>query len=205
MVAVYATVSYVLWCRCIRSTTHRIPLLAVLWQATLKNGWSITSIRFIGSTIAQFVVARDWHCLSCLKFGHGDNRSGWFFTILFSIIAFVCFIITFFSFRANVLQPPPQQKMNIKEDIKETFSDVPLALCLYFTLFIFITLAMWGSAMSFLFPKLCRPTYPVQILEFARTGFHFYWNNWYRTGILGAFNLICPSRKRCLFHRILLI
>jgi GPH family glycoside/pentoside/hexuronide:cation symporter len=49
------------------------------------------------------------------------------------------------------IQPPPHQEVNIKEDIKSTFSDIPWSALFLLTFALFITLAMWSSAMSFYF------------------------------------------------------
>jgi len=106
----------------------------------------------LASTIAQFVV-QGLTLPLVNKFGGGDEGHGWFCTIsLFAVICFVCFVITFMVSRERIA-PPPQQKMNIKEDIKDTISDVPWRAMFVLTLFLFITLAMWGSAMSFYFEK----------------------------------------------------
>ena len=41
--------------------------------------------------------------------------------------------------------------MNIRKDVSELFSSVPWRAMFVLSLFVFITLAMWGSAMSFYF------------------------------------------------------
>ena len=141
MVAVYATVSYVLLMSAYSFNNTPYSALGGVMTGDIKERTSITSIRFIGSTIAQFIV-QGLTLPLVSKFGHGDNSHGWFCTILlFASISFICFIITFISARERI-SPPPQQKMNIKEDIKETFTDIPWRAMFVLTLFIFITLAM---------------------------------------------------------------
>jgi GPH family glycoside/pentoside/hexuronide:cation symporter len=49
------------------------------------------------------------------------------------------------------ISPPPAQKVNIKEDIKNTVSNVSWNSMALLTFALFITLAMWGSAMNFYF------------------------------------------------------
>ena len=116
----------------------------------IKERTSITSIRFVAATIAQFVV-QGLTLPLVNKFGNGDAQRGWLYTIsLFAAIAFVFLVIAFFSSRERIA-PPPAQKMNIKEDVKDTLSSVPWRAMFVLTLFIFITLAMWGSAMNFYF------------------------------------------------------
>ncbi|MBQ1979829.1 MAG: MFS transporter, partial [Alistipes sp.] len=47
--------------------------------------------------------------------------------------------------------PPPGQKSDLKKDIKEVFSSVSWRAMFVLTLFLFTTLAMWGSAMNYYF------------------------------------------------------
>jgi GPH family glycoside/pentoside/hexuronide:cation symporter len=49
------------------------------------------------------------------------------------------------------IKPPATQETNIKEDIKGTLSDVSWNSMAMLTFVLFITLAMWGSAMNFYF------------------------------------------------------
>jgi GPH family glycoside/pentoside/hexuronide:cation symporter len=140
-VAIYATVSYILLMTMYSFNNTSYSSLGGVMTGDIKERTSITSIRFIGSTIAQFVV-QGLTLPLVSKFGGGNARHGWFLTILlFACICFVCFVITFFSTRERI-SPPPQQKTSIKEDIKGTFSDVPWRAMFALTLFIFITLAL---------------------------------------------------------------
>jgi GPH family glycoside/pentoside/hexuronide:cation symporter len=155
MVAVYATVSYVLLMSCYSFNNTPYSSLGGVMSGDIKERNSITSIRFVASTVAQFVV-QGLTLPLVNKFGTSkdgvfDAQQGWLYTIgLFAIVAFVFIIIAFFSSHERIA-PPPAQKMNIKEDIKETVSDIPWRAMFVLTLFVFITLAMWGSAMSFYF------------------------------------------------------
>ena len=149
-VAVYATVSYVLLL--VVYSFNNIPYssLGGVITSDIRERTSITTIRFVVVTIAQFVV-QGMTLPLVDHFGQGDLQQGWLFTIsLFAVIAFVCFMITFSVSRERI-QPPPSQEVNIMEDIKGTISDVPWTAMFLLTFSLFITLAMWGSAMSFYF------------------------------------------------------
>src|SRR5574344_229786 len=152
MVATYATVSYILLMTMYSFNNTPYSSLGGVMTGDIKERTSITSIRFIGSTIAQFVV----QCLTLPlvnKFGgaKGDLQQGWLYTIgLFAVIAFVFLVIAFLSSRERIT-PPPTQKTNVKEDVRDTFASVPWRAMFALTLFVFITLAMWGSAMNFYF------------------------------------------------------
>ena len=81
----------------------------------------------------------------------GDKAHGWLCTIsLFACIGFVFLVITFFSTRERI-EPPASQKTDTRQDIKDVFGSAPWRAMFILTLFIFITLAMWGSAMNYYF------------------------------------------------------
>ncbi len=150
LVALYATVSYVLLMSMYSFNNTPYSALGGVMTGDIRERTSITSIRFVGSTVAQFVV-QGLTLPLVSKFGGGDDGRGWLCTVgLYAAICFVCFVITFLSTRERI-SPPPQQVMNIREDIRELFSNVPWRAMFGLTLFVFITLAMWGSAMSFYF------------------------------------------------------
>ncbi len=149
-VAVYATISYVLLMAAYSFNNIPYTSLGGVMTSNIKERTSITTIRFIAVTIAQFVV-QGLTLPLVDNFGQGDLQHGWLCTIsLFACIAFFLIIITFMVTRERI-QPPPMQEINIKEDIKNTISDVSWNSMALLTFAIFVTLAMWGSAMNFYF------------------------------------------------------
>lgn len=149
-VATYATISYVLML--VAYSFNNIPYTSLggVITSDIKERTSITTIRFIAVTIAQFVV-QGLTLPLVDRFGQGDLRHGWFCTIaLFAAIALVFFVITFCVSRERI-QPPPRQEVSIVEDVKSTISNLPWTAMFLLTFSLFITLAVWGSAMSFYF------------------------------------------------------
>jgi GPH family glycoside/pentoside/hexuronide:cation symporter len=150
MVAVYATISYVLMMTAYSSNNIPYTSLGGVMTSDIKERTSITTIRFIAVTIAQFVV-QGLTLPLVDTFGQDDKQHGWICTIaLFACIALVLFVVTFLVTKERI-QPPPAQEVNVKEDIKITLSDVSWNSMALLTFAIFITLAMWGSAMNFYF------------------------------------------------------
>ena len=193
-VAIYATVSYVLLMTMYSFNNTSYSSLGGVMTGDIKERTSITSIRFIGSTIAQFVV-QGLTLPLVSKFGGGNARHGWFLTILlFACICFVCFVITFFSTRERI-SPPPQQKTSIREDIRGTFSDVPWRAMFALTLFIFITLALWGTAMSFYFQSYVDQHSLYGFLNDIGLVANPDVEGGPGSAILGAFNLIAHSER----------
>ena len=150
MVAVYATISNVLMMTAYSFNNIPYTSLGGVMTSDIKERTSITTIRFIAVTIAQFVV-QGLTLPLVDSFGKGDQQHGWVCTIgLFACIAVVLFFITFMVSKERI-QPPLMQDTNMKEDVKITLSDVSWNSMALLTFAIFITLAMWGSAMNFYF------------------------------------------------------
>lgn len=151
LVAVYATISYTLLMTLYSFNNTPYASLGGVMSGDMKERNSITSIRFVAATVAQFVVQGLTLPLVGKFSVGGDAADGWLATIsLFAAIGFVFLVITFFSTRERIA-PPPEQKSDIKQDIKEVFSNVPWRAMFILTLFLFTTLAMWGSAMNYYF------------------------------------------------------
>lgn len=152
MVAVYATVSYVLLMSMYSFNNTPYSSLGGVMTGDIKERTSITSVRFVGSTIAQFVV-QGLTLPLVAKLGGGDDRQGWLLTVsLFAAVAFVCLIIAGLSAKERI-KPPRGQESNIVKDMREVLGDTPWRAMFVLTLFVFITLAVWGSAMSFYFQE----------------------------------------------------
>ena len=139
MVAVYATISYILLMTAYSFNNIPYTSLGGVMTSDIKERTSITTIRFVAVTIAQFVV-QGLTLPLVDTFGKGNLQHGWVCTIgLFACIAMVLFIVTFLVTKERI-QPPPMQETNIKEDIKITVSDVSWNSMALLTFAIFITL-----------------------------------------------------------------
>lgn len=151
LVAVYATISYTLLMSLYSFNNTPYSSLVGVMSGDIKERNSITSIRFVAATIAQFVVQGLTLPLVNKFSDGGDAGHGWLCTIaLFAAIGFVFLIITFFTTKERIA-PPQSQKSDIRKDIREVFGSVPWRAMFVLTLFLFTTLAMWGSAMNFYF------------------------------------------------------
>ena len=151
LVALYATISYTLLMTMYSFNNTPYSSLGGVMSADIKERTSITSVRFVFSTIAQFVV-QGLTLPLVGKFAEGaDKAHGWLCTIsLFAAVGFVFLLVVFFSSKERIT-PPAGQKNDTRQDIKDVFSSVPWRSMFVLTLFVFITLAMWGSAMNYYF------------------------------------------------------
>ena len=152
MVALYATISYTLLMTLYSFNNTPYASLGGVMTSDIKERTSITSIRFVAATIAQFIVQGLTLPLVGKFAGEsGDKNQGWLYTIsIFAVIGFIFLVITFFSSKERIT-PPVNQKSNTKQDIKDIFKSIPWRAMFILTLFIFTTLAMWGSAMNYYF------------------------------------------------------
>ena len=152
LVALYATLSYVLLMVMYSFNNTPYSSLGGVMTSDIKDRNSITSIRFVTATIAQFVVQGLTLPLVGKFAGEsGDKGHGWLCTIsIYAVIGFVFLVIAFLSTKERIT-PPTAQKTDTRSDIKKVFSSVPWRAMFILTLFLFTTLAMWGSAMNYYF------------------------------------------------------
>lgn len=152
LVAVYATISYTLLMTLYSFNNTPYASLGGVMTSDIKERNSITSIRFVAATIAQFIVqGLTLPLVGKFAGANGDKGHGWLCTIsLFAAIGFIFFIITFFSARERIT-PPTSQKTDTRKDIRDVFHSIPWRAMFILTLFLFTTLAMWGSAMNYYF------------------------------------------------------
>ncbi|MFT4224296.1 MFS transporter [Dysgonomonas sp.] len=147
---IYAGITYTLLMSIYSFNNTPYSSLGGVMTSDIKERTSISSIRFVTATIATFIV-QGLTLPLVNKFGQGDASKGWAITItLFAIVAVVLMIITFFTTKERIT-PPANQKTSVKQDLKDIVSCRPWKTMFILTLFLFTTLAMWGSGMSYYF------------------------------------------------------
>ena len=151
LVALYATISYTLLMVMYSFNNTPYSSLGGVMTGDAKERVSITSVRFIAATLAQFVV-QGLTLPLVSKFSEGSDKAhGWLYTItLFACIGFLFLLITFFTSRERI-SPPAGQKIDVKNDFRHVLGSIPWRSMFILTLFLFTTLAMWGSAMNYYF------------------------------------------------------
>ena len=195
LVALYATISYTLLMTMYSFNNTPYSSLGGVMSADIKERTSITSVRFVFSTIAQFVV-QGLTLPLVSKFSEGaDKAHGWLCTIsLFAVVGLACLLVVFFSTKERIT-PPAGQKNDTRQDIKDVLSSVPWKAMFVLTLFVFITLAMWGSAMNYYFENYVDPVALYAFLDnigLVSDGTSDSWGY----AILNAFGLIVSSPEK---------
>lgn len=146
----YAGITYVLLMTLYSFNNTPYASLGGVMTSDIKERTSISTIRFITATVATLVV-QGLTLPLVTKFGGENAQKGWFLTILlFACIVVVLFVITFFTTKERIT-PPVNQQTSVKQDLKDILSSKPWRAMFTLTLFLFTTLAMWGSSMSYYF------------------------------------------------------
>lgn len=146
----YAGITYTLLMSIYSFNNTPYSSLGGVMTSDIKERTSISSVRFVTATIATFIV-QGLTLPLVSKFGHGDAQKGWLITIsLFAVIVVVLLGITFLTAKERIT-PPTNQKNSIKQDFKDIVNNGPWKSMFVLTLFLFTTLALWGSSMSYYF------------------------------------------------------
>lgn len=149
---IYAGITYTLLMSVYSFNNTPYSALHGVMTSDIKERTSISSIRFVFAMGAAFLV-QGLTLPMVTKFGNGSEQDpiGWSKAIgVFAVLAVIFFIVTFFSTKERI-KPPVDQKTSISQDIKDLLQNRPWIAMFILTLFIFITLAMWGSAMYYYF------------------------------------------------------
>lgn len=143
---IYAWTTYILL-RVIY-TVNNVPYASLTAVMTLDpdERTSIASYRQIAANSAGFIVAS--LAIPMVNFfGHGNDARGYQLTMgLLSVLSVVFFIIAFFSTKERV-QPDPQQKTSLRQDLADLFSNRPWVVLFLATLFYFIAILVRGNVM----------------------------------------------------------
>ena len=147
---IYAYVTYILLMTVY--SVNNLPYAALngVMTSDVNERTSLSSYRFFFAMAAAFIV-QGLTLPLVNKFGQGDVEKGWSMTIgVFAILCVIFFVIAFLSARERV-KPDPNQKSSPKQDFADLLKNTPWKSMFVLTLFVFITLALWGSAMFYYF------------------------------------------------------
>lgn len=147
---VYAYITYILLMTLYSVNNLPYSALSGVMTADVNERTTLSSYRFFFAMFAAFII-QGLTLPLVTKLGGGDKTIGWTYTIsIFAFLSIIFFIITFVTTRERI-KPDPAQKSNPKEDFKNLLKNKPWISMFVLTLFLFITLALWGSAMFYYF------------------------------------------------------
>lgn len=111
---------------------------------------SLSQYRFFFAMLAQLAI-QGLALPMVARFGQGDDARGYQITMgIFSALAVVFFFITFATTRERI-QPPPDQKVDVRQDFADLGKNGPWLAMFALTLVLFVTLALRGGAMLYYF------------------------------------------------------
>jgi glycoside/pentoside/hexuronide:cation symporter, GPH family len=133
-------------------SANNLPYSALSGVITgnLTERTSLSSYRFVFAMSAAFMI--QGLALPMVNyFGQGNSAKGYQITMgIFSALAVVFFVITFFTTKERV-QPDPTQKSSIRQDFADLGRNRPWLAIFSLTIFVFITLSMRGGVMVYYF------------------------------------------------------
>jgi len=147
---VYAFITYILLMTVYSVNNLPYSALNGVMTGDVNERTSLSSYRFFFAMAAAFIV-QGLTLPLVNKLGQGDAAKGWSMTIgIFAVLCVVFFVITFLSARERI-KPDPSQKSSPKQDFADLLKNGPWKSMFVLTLFLFVTLAMWGSATFYYF------------------------------------------------------
>ncbi len=165
---IYAGVTYLLLMTVFTAINLPYSSLGAVMTSDSYERAGLNSYRFIFAFIGQFIVTGTALSLA-MYFGNGDNAKGYQYTlILFAIVSFILFMITFKTTKERV-KPPKEQKQNLKEDLKNLFSNKPWVILFFVGIISFVMFAMQNLSIAYYFKYYIGSEQSVQLFNVIGT------------------------------------
>lgn len=147
---VYAYITYTLVMMLYSANNTPYSALMGVMTPDVSERNNVARYRFIGALVGQFVI-QALPLPLVAKLGGGNSARGWAVTMaIFGGIIVLLNLITFASTRERV-QPDPQQKSSVREDIRNVFTCGPWIAMFALTLLVFTMLVVRGSSSNYFF------------------------------------------------------
>jgi len=129
-------------------TVNNVPYasLTAVMTSDPDERTSISSYRQIAANSAGFIIAS--LAIPMVKFfGHGNDALGYQLTMgLLSVLSVIFFVIAFLATKERI-QPDPQQKTSLGQDLSDLFGNRPWIVLFLVTLFYFTAILVRGNVM----------------------------------------------------------
>ena len=143
---IYAWVTYILLR--VVYTVNNVPYasLTAVMTSDPDERTSIASYRQIAANSAGFIIAS--LAIPMVRFfGQGNDARGYQLTMgLLSVLSIIFFIVAFLTTKERI-QPDPQQKGSLSQDLGDLFHNVPFLVLFLATLFYFSAIVIRGNVM----------------------------------------------------------
>ena len=147
---IYAAVTYLLLMTAYTAINLPYSSLGAVMTSDSIERTSLNTYRFICAFIGQLIVSGLALTLA-RHFGQGDNARGYQLTvILFAVISFVLFMITFLSTRERI-QPPRAQQDSLRKDFKILLANRPWVILAIVGVVSFVMFALQNLSLAYYF------------------------------------------------------
>ena len=128
----------------------------------------LNSYRFVFAFTGQLIVSGT--ALTLAKyFGNGDDAKGYQITlILFSVISFILFMITFKSTKERI-PPPKEQTRSLKKDFRNLFKNRPWVILFFVGIISFVMFAIQNLSIAYYFKYYLGKAESVQLFNVTGT------------------------------------
>ncbi|OFY66187.1 MAG: hypothetical protein A2V64_10405 [Bacteroidetes bacterium RBG_13_43_22] len=147
---IYAYVTYFLLMTIYSANNNPYSALSGVITGNMDQRSSLSSVRFV--VVALATIAIQGFTLPMVNhFGEGDSAKGYQITMgIFCALAVIFFLITFFTTKERI-QPPPQQKTSLKQDLADLFRNRQWIIMFVVFLMMFIFLSMRNGILVYYF------------------------------------------------------
>lgn len=148
--AIYAGVTYMLLMTVFTAINLPYSSLAGVMTSSSRERTSLNQYRFACAFIGQLIVSG--LALSMVKvLGDGDAAQGYQLTMaIFGLVSVILFTITFRTTKERV-QPPKDQPLDLKQDVKNLFRTRPWVVLFFVGICSFTLFAMQNSVTAYYF------------------------------------------------------
>jgi glycoside/pentoside/hexuronide:cation symporter, GPH family len=147
---IYAYVTYILLMTIYSANNNPYSALSGVITGNMDQRASLSSFRFV--VVALATIAIQGFTLPMVNhFGGGDSAKGYQITMgIFCALAIIFLLITFFTTKERI-QPPPQQKTSLKQDLSDLFRNRQWIYMFVIFLMMFIFLSMRNGILVYYF------------------------------------------------------
>ncbi len=147
---IYAGTTYLLLMTVFTAINLPYSSLGAVMTADSYERTELNSYRFVFAFLGQLIVSGTALTLA-RYFGKGDDAAGYQITIiLFSIISFVLFMVTFSTTKERV-SPPKEQKESLKEDFRNLLKNRPWLILFFVGVISFVMFALQNLSIAYYF------------------------------------------------------
>jgi GPH family glycoside/pentoside/hexuronide:cation symporter len=165
---VYAGITYLLLMTAYTAINLPYSSLGAVMTSDSYERAGLNSYRFIFAFAGQLIVSGTALTLANY-FGKGDSSKGYQYTlILFSILSFLMFLVTFSTTKERV-QPPKKQQQSLREDLKNLFQNKPWVILFFVGIISFVMFAMQNLSIAYYFKYYIGKEENVQLFNVIGT------------------------------------